>query len=647
MDKYRADIDGLRAIAVLLVVLFHSGVKTLSGGYVGVDIFFVISGFLIGGIINREVDQQKFSFLNFYKRRIMRIAPALFFMLLVVMALGYALLSPAEYQNLAKYSIAAIVSIPNIAIKNGIDYFNPTATLNPLLMTWSLGVEEQFYIGLPFLFILFKKLGRKPLIPVIVCALASLALCLVLTPMKPQSSYYLLHTRAWELGVGVLLALVKPTPVRGGIANVLNIIALVMIGASAVLLNEKSPFPGYWAMVPVLGAALMIIANGRVNQLVLENPCMRFIGKVSYSWYLWHWPLLSLANLFCDYPITATQGVMISLLALFISYLSWRWVEQPFRHLRTSPSRTVVNYCLTSLALVAVISVVWIGHGLQYRVNATVNAAEQTKVADETNPCLVGYGVDTPNHLQQCMPKSNVAGIALLGDSHAAALRHGIAEYAEQLNKPLFQLNKSSCPFLIGATRAMADHPQQGQECAAFNQKVLAVLQQNKIDQVVITAFWEAGFDTQGSGFIKTGHPELDNLAAFHEGMNQTIQTLKSMGIKVVLIEDVPEMDVDVLRATVNNNIPVRAQINHFLNGWQHKPLFESRTKAMEPYHPQINSILAQYQSPQIKVINLRDNLCDANGCLMSAKGQPLYLDHHHLTRLGNQVALGQDLLPQ
>ena len=428
--RYRADIDGLRAVAILLVVLFHSGVTSLQGGFIGVDLFFVISGFLIGGIISREIAEKRFSFYQFYLRRIRRIAPALFFMMTILLAIGFFLLSPLEFSQLAKYSVAVFISVPNMLLLKSGDYFSSDSDLNPLLMTWSLGIEEQFYIVLPFILLLAVRLRRSMVSVVLTLSLLSLVACIWLTSVDSTQAFYLLPTRAWELGAGVLLALWKPQPVTGRAASLMNLLGWLLIIASSVLISSDDHFPGWVAIIPVVAGCLMIGARSELNQLLLENPLMRFIGKISYSWYLWHWPLLSLARICSDNPLTIWQGLMISTFALGIAWFSWRFVEQPFRQTGAGTRWVIPGYCASSLLAAGAMVLLWQTGGMKSRVSELVVNADSWKISAQRNPCLLSYGANLPSKDSECQPNTTRPGIALIGDSHAAALRASVSGYA-------------------------------------------------------------------------------------------------------------------------------------------------------------------------------------------------------------------------
>jgi peptidoglycan/LPS O-acetylase OafA/YrhL len=301
--SYRPDIDGLRAIAILSVVLNHAGIPLVTGGFTGVDIFFVISGYLIGGHIYAELRAGEFGFLRFYQRRAKRILPVFFAVLIFVLAAAVALLSPADLAKLARSAFAAALSGSNIVFWHGANYFDTRSELNPLLMTWSLGVEEQFYAVIPLLMVLLGRIRRASTLPAIL-ALSALSFLLSWSVLGsyPALVFYMLPARAWELGIGVALAIAELDPKRGLVPaaarQVLSFAGLALMGFPLFLLNSTSAFPGPAAVPSVLGAALAIAApESWINRRMLSLAPLVFIGKVSYSWYLWHWPLLAFLHI--------------------------------------------------------------------------------------------------------------------------------------------------------------------------------------------------------------------------------------------------------------------------------------------------------------------------------------------------------------
>ncbi|MGQ3903994.1 acyltransferase family protein [Mixta calida] len=643
--KWRADIDGLRALAILLVVGFHAGFAPLSGGFIGVDAFFVISGFLIGGIINKEIGQGVFSFKNFYIRRIRRIAPALFFMMAVIFALCYLLLSPLEFRDLTKYGTFVFLSLPNVALLKGSDYFSSSADLNPLLMTWSLGIEEQFYFILPFILLLASRRRWSAKTVIWTLSLLSLVASIILTPVNVKNAFYLLHTRAWELGAGVLLALYLPQPVGGKAANSLTLSGLLLLILPAMLLEKGNSFPGFLALLPVLGAVLLLAARGSISRWLLENRPMRYIGKVSYSWYLWHWPLLSIARICSDRPLNVTQALVICALAFAVAALSWHWVEQPFRRPSGSDRKVIAGYCLiSSVAAVAFFSAYMMG-GLKYRMNDLVNEGEKYKITAQSNPCLRDYGTSTPSYNKLCLPDTSTPGVALLGDSHAAALRSAVAQYALKKHKPLLQITKASCPFLAGVTRYVSDHPNHARQCQQFNEAAMNIALSDKVDEVIISAYWTSGISIlPGFGYRDIAGNIDDNYVAFNQGMEQAIARLQAAGKKITIIEDVPNLDVDPLRLHNNRNIPLRKELNQFLTRWNGMPMPGDRTHLFHLPELKMERMLTAWRDRGVKVVSIKENLCSTEGCLISRDNMPLYYDANHLTELGSNIALGDRL---
>ncbi|WP_034912715.1 acyltransferase family protein [Erwinia sp. 9145] len=639
--EYRADIDGLRALAILLVVLFHSGANIFSGGFIGVDVFFVISGFLIGNIIYREINNNAFSYQRFYVRRIRRIAPALFFMLLCISALGYSMLSPLEFRDMAKYIVSVLLCVPNIMLLKGIDYFNPNADLNPLLMTWSLGIEEQFYFFLPVIMLFARRIRFSIRLFIAIISLISLAVNIVVTPNDANNAFYLLHTRAWELGAGVLLALYRSRPLTGAKSLPFSLAGFLLILIPAAVLNKDSVFPGYLALLPVLGGVLIIFARSSLSRWLLENRVMVFIGRVSYSWYLWHWPLLSLARLSADHDLTAIQGLSISAAAFIIAAFSWYFVEKPFRQPARPRQRVISVYCALCAAGILSFTAIYTLGGLPDRVNPLVNEGEMFKVSAEKNPCLIDYGPQLPVPGSRCLPSSDVPAVALVGDSHAAALHTAVAQYAENKKKPLFELTKSSCPFLVGASRYMVDHPKHGAQCQAFNEETLKILLSNKVDEVIIAAYWSSGFlPTRGYGYNSLDRRVTDNYQALDRGLKNAVAKLRAANKKVTIIEDAPRLDIDPLRFNNIQQIPLRKRIHALLTENTVSSADPERTLRLYPETDHVDTLLDRYAQPGVKVIRLKDNLCSQQGCLIANRGLPVYYDTHHLTALGSTIAL-------
>ena len=371
--KRRNDIDGLRAVAVLGVVLHHAGLPALPGGFVGVDVFFVISGFLISRIITDGVADGSFSLAHFYERRARRILPALIPVVALSLIAGYWLLLPDDYENLGQSAVATLFFANNVLLTLTSGYWDLAATFKPLLHTWSLGVEEQFYIAYPLLALLVLRQRPRLFAPMLAAGVVtSLLLSVTLSAHQPDASFYLIHTRAWELLLGALTAWRLPgTPQPQRIARALALTGLAMIIAAMILIDKTAPYPGWRALLPCVGTALILRhgAAGGLAQRVLGWTPLVLVGLASYSVYLWHQPLFAFARALSVTPPGPALMAALTLVTLIIGYASWRWIEQPFRDARRWPLRPFVMLGITATALTGAASLaVSIMSGLPQRV---------------------------------------------------------------------------------------------------------------------------------------------------------------------------------------------------------------------------------------------------------------------------------------
>lgn len=334
------EIDGLRALAVLPVILFHAGFSWVGGGFVGVDIFFVISGYLITSLIVAEIDKGQFSLLNFYERRARRILPALFLVMLVCLPFAWVYLLPHELVDFGESLIAVSLFVSNILFWKDSDYFAADSELLPLLHTWSLAVEEQYYVFFPLLLMLVWRLGKSGFVPLLLLGIAGLSLAFSewLWRVDSAANFYLLPTRAWELMLGALAGLyVRSSGIASqSLREAGSLLGLLMILLSIFFLDKNMPFPGLYALLPTLGTVLIIVCADQ-QTMVGRLLSWRFfvaVGLVSYSAYLWHQPIFAFARLHSMQDLAPTVMAGLSLLALGFAWLSWRWVEQPFRDRR-------------------------------------------------------------------------------------------------------------------------------------------------------------------------------------------------------------------------------------------------------------------------------------------------------------------------
>lgn len=499
--KYRPDIDGLRAIAVLAVVLFHFKLGPFQGGFVGVDIFFVISGFLIAGILQNEMDRGVFTLTGFYERRIRRILPALGVVLLGTAVAGVAILLPTDLRWLGDSIIATALFGSNIYFWRNTGYFEPGHDFSPLLHTWSLAVEEQFYVLFPLLLYGLTRLRPTARGPVIAgLGLASFGICVVVQDYRPEAAFYLLPFRMWELLAGAWLAVGKvpelKTPlIREGLA----ITGLSLIGAGVLFITPGEHFPGWVASVPVLGTMLVIHAGsggpGLVARLLSVRP-MVGVGLISYSLYLWHWPVIVLARYREGGQTDISTTLVLLAIVLALSYLTYRHVETPIRHRRGhafSKRRTVVTATLAVTSGVTLGLLLWAGDGWNKRFEPGVVALDQDRNADipfmGCNDRRKFYEaareMDSLDSLCRIGIEDGTISAILWGDSHALAWAPAIDAAFRKRGITGVLAIKAECPPLAGLV------DRRDTRCGEFNEQVNHLVNSHhEMQLVVLGAAW-------------------------------------------------------------------------------------------------------------------------------------------------------------
>ncbi|MDO9599526.1 MAG: acyltransferase family protein, partial [Azoarcus sp.] len=458
---YRPDIDGLRALAVLSVVVFHAFPDLLPGGFIGVDVFFVISGYLISLIIFKLHAAGGFGFADFYARRIRRIFPVLLVVVFASLVLGWSVLLPDEYAQLGKHGLAGMGFVANVVFWQEAGYFDTAAELKPFLHLWSLGIEEQFYIVWPAIVAWAWHRGISPGRVIAVLGAASLVACVLLTPTHPQAGFFLPPTRAWELLGGALLAwrlhhrgaLFDGTASR--LASGVSLVGLGLLLLGLGLIDGTRDFPGVWAVLPVSGAVLMIAAGnaGVINRRVLAHPLMVWFGLISFPLYLWHWPLLSFVRIVFAERVTATLLLATVALAVLLAWLSYRLLETPVRH--HGGRRAVIGLVIASVVAAALAGNIMSRDGLAFRLQdaqakreaqalewpdvlrSDVECSEKVVHGRLGGWCLVADPTRAPTAM-------------IIGDSHANhyfwALRDGVLEQGGNL----LQIANGACMPVAG-----------------------------------------------------------------------------------------------------------------------------------------------------------------------------------------------------
>ena len=561
VEHHRADIDGLRAVAVLIVLLYHAGLG-FPGGFIGVDVFFVISGYLITGIILREMEAGTFTLRGFWLRRIRRIAPAAAVVSTAVLLAGQGMLLPRPLTGLAESAVAHQLLMANVYFWQQGGYFDGPAELKPLLHTWSLAVEEQFYLVFPLVCVAAWRLGRKGLFRVLaLTAIASLASSLYLAERSPSANFYWLPPRAWELLVGALLAFTSPGAVPARLRPILGSLGLAGILICACLYSSSLEFPGLTALPPTL-AAVAVLQAGRIQpplagRLLAVRP-LRMIGSASYSVYLWHWPLLAFLRhgLGRSLPLGVRLGVVVA--SLILGFISWQLVEEPIRRRRIfrSGRSALALYAFVTCGLACTAAYIAANDGLPGRLSIRAAALAETRLAKVRTRKLSS---DVPSDVfalgairEGATPKAQ-PDFLVWGDSHARAAAGLIGRLAEERGlEGLLAWRPGHAP-LIGACRANQPESDK-QEQLRWNQDIAEMVARKRIRHVFLVTNWVGKLLARpGSLLISdawTRHAsEADASRAFNRALVRTVSMLEASGARVYVLRQPPVQDVDLVRA--------------------------------------------------------------------------------------------------
>jgi peptidoglycan/LPS O-acetylase OafA/YrhL len=626
--RYRRDIDGLRAIAVLSVVFFHAGLSGFSGGFVGVDIFFVVSGYLITSIIFRRLEADRFSIAWFYERRIRRIIPA-FIVMVAATAVGATIsLFPNDLIEFGRSAFAAALFASNFFFASRAGYFAPAHETMPLLHTWSLGVEEQFYIVWPLMLWACFRLGFQRILGVIVFILAAASLSYAEWAVRnedPDLVFFLPQARAWELMLGAMLALGMVPELRARwIREALAVLGAALLAFGITQFSAHTPFPGLWATIPALGAAFVLHtgrqADTAISKLLGLWPCV-FIGLISYSVYLWHWPLFAFAKVYLGH--SPGEGVMLALIiaTIIIATASWWFVERPFRQAgivaRISPRLLFVGG-LGSLALIGCVGVIVFAHGLPNRID---HGARRFYFVGRSKIEL---------------PKDPAADILVWGDSHGQAFARAALIIGKHYGLTVRESGTLSCPPLIGAHRVGGGY---SRDCDAVNRALLTKLQRGPRPRVaILVARWslyQGGTSRDGPVFeIDDQEQTLDaqtSTRVLGRALGRTIDALNALGIAVVLVGQAPEFPEHPNSCFVRriwHNEPNAADC--FTMPREQSDLRLSTSKA-------ILTELAKTHKATLYV-GLDEILCKGGTCRAAEDHRPLYHDDNHLSLFGSYV---------
>ncbi|MFZ3284606.1 acyltransferase family protein [Pseudomonas sp.] len=628
----RRDIDGLRALAVIPVVLFHFGFSTFSGGFVGVDVFFVISGFLITGILFREISAQRFSFIDFWARRARRIIPALTVVMVVTLALGWLLLTAKDYAELGRTVRYQSLFISNILFMREDGYFQPASDLKPLLHTWSLAVEEQYYIFFPLLMAVLIRYVRHWRWMLFAVLLVSFGLNIHYIEHKPEFTFFSLPTRAWELLCGAMLA-VTPAPkqpVRPWLYQAVGLAGLSAVLVAVFTFDKSTVFPGWAALLPVLGTTALIWSGAQGASWTARLLSLRvlvWVGLLSYSLYLWHWPVYVYANAISIDGIQPVEAICWIALALGLAWLSLRYVELPFREKRLLASRNAVlaGAVATIAVLVATGSAIrsadgvpqrLTGKALEYAQSREWRAGQmkcmlvtQDKSLDKA--CLVGGNEDVP------------ATQLFWGDSHTAALLPAIESNARREGRPVWLYSMSACPPIL------SDEPRQ--RCKDFNEQTMERVRSLGIKDVVLASNWSLYMYGREDGDKKVLLNPHDDTAQAEQRMavalKARVAALRQAGVQVWLFKEVP-----LQRKGIINRLTSLARIGRSAEGLG-RPLEEHLARQ------RFIGILFESMSaadPGVHVIDPTPMMCAGGVCSIEVNGHSQYRDEDHLSDAGS-----------
>lgn len=635
--QYRPDIDGLRAIAVTLVVAYHAGIPGFEFGFIGVDVFFVISGYLITNLLIRELESSgSISLLSFYGRRVRRLMPAMVVVLTSSLVLGYVLLTPiGQQQSLAESAIASIAFFANyyfIATTGG--YFDGPTDQVPLLHMWSLSVEEQFYAVWPVLLIASAAIARRygkrewPTISTI-AALgigASFLYGVWLSDTNPNVAYFSVLSRGWQLLAGALLAcvigrglLVRASPAA---ASRLASLGVGLLLVAAFVIEGSHAYPGWVGMLPVLSALALIMAGfggpaNPISQLLSTRPFV-FVGKISYPWYLWHWPLLAMARAHQLGEGDLVRDVMLASLSFFLAYLTYRLVEMPtvsFFTRRPVSNKRLVKLGALSSALLALAAFGLMSHANQQKsvgfYRQLESAAED--VPDLRGKCHLSAPFQGLPDEAMCVNRPDMAppDLLLWGDSHADHYSPLLDQLSNDLQFAFLQRTFSTCPPLLGYSHGYTQgHSQENdRNCELFKTEMtseLSRLAEQGLSGVVLSASWLGRTSSE------------TRLSLAEEGLRKTVDTLLGYGLRVVVVAPTPVFSVPMTDCLARRTVESCSNFQRRL---------EKRREAILAVMREIAE-----EEPDVRVVDFHAQLCPGGRCNSVLGDTVVYRDEHHLT---------------
>lgn len=655
--KYRAEIDGLRAIAVIPVILFHAGFQLFSGGFVGVDVFFVISGYLITTIILTEKEQGIFSLVNFYERRARRILPALFLVMFVSLPFAWLWLLPADMKDFSKSLIYVSTFSSNILFWQDTGYWGIANELKPLLHTWSLAVEEQYYVIFPlYLMLMWSFRKRWILSSFLAIALISLVVAQWGAYHHPVATFFLLPTRAWELAIGASIAfyfLYRKQTIRSllshkSIDEILSLVGLLMIGYAVFAFDESVPFPGFYALIPTVGTGLIILFSSQQTIVgrLLGTKLLVGVGLISYSFYLWHQPLFAFARSRTLTEPSDLLYVALSVLSMILAYLSWRYIEKPFRKKGVLSRKSIFTFMAIGSAFF--ITIGFAGNyteGFQNRSKMKQSILNDFSPHKLLNHCGKSYhnnGVDRMICIQGARTNSSYSKFAVFGDSHSTHMLPAFELAARSIDAKYVSLGLVGCPPLLGIDVAKGNHDIG--VCENITKRQFEYVRDNKIDKVFLVGRWslytDGGYDTNMKDhfLVDKNSNVLTKRASrtvFVNALENTVEAYRDIGANVYILTQNPQQKTDPRK------LYEHLSILH-LTGEEKEKVIENysisrnRSNDLQAYNRRIFDQLAS--EGKIKIVNLDDYYCSRDICQIGDRNHSTYYDKDHLSTFGAEL---------
>jgi peptidoglycan/LPS O-acetylase OafA/YrhL len=648
--KYRPEIDGLRALAVLSVIVFHAGVSAIPGGFIGVDVFYVISGFLITKIILADLCENKFSFSQFYSRRVKRLLPAALVLVVTTVVFGYFILTPDKYIELAKSAIYASVFMANVWFANNSGYFDQSTEIAPLVHTWSLAVEEQFYLVFPIIvLLLYRMWGIQGVrLGVAILIVGSLSASILFTPTYPNLAFYMLPTRAWELGVGAMLVFLPWRHIQATLfSNIAFAFGLAIILYGVFFISGQDQYPGVYALIPVIGSALLIVSahsNGSIGNRILSFSPLALVGRFSYSAYLWHWPIVSYYRIYVsERGFVWYEVVLLIVASLGAGYVSWKFVEERFRYLKLPP-KMVLGYGASAIMLmVAIPSVVYMAKGFPDRISLDARMITDSdlmwdwRCAEEIRPfessgksfCIVGANWDG----------ARVKAL-MWGDSHSLHWAPVFDQLAKERNISIL-IAPLTCPPYLNSSFVKEHYPKFPNftsDCTKKHETAVAWLKHNPdVSLVIMAAAW--------SGHVRQLYNEeelvnrtseismLEKSSEVGKRLSQrallrTIDSIDAEDRKILLLGDVPRPNRNLNECAFND-------FSSLLRSECDEPYDYLDSAEVSEWHKDSDDVLDSIakRRDSVTVIFPFPAFCSGERCPTYLNGELLYKDSNHIRR--------------